>query len=151
MEGVKGVGREGTALKQNDTYGSGAIAVVSPTNSNVAPTVPRARYICLANKGNAAANDVRIVVLHARALAAIGLYATTMYVKEDVKMKYVPVPNGTDASTGTIQCTPRRVERASQRSASGTSTPPTCPITRRNSAGGSRPCSSLYLRCFRFQ
>jgi hypothetical protein len=49
--------------------------------------VPSARYICPANRGNAAANDVRIVVLDARALAAIGLYATTMYVKEDVKMK----------------------------------------------------------------
>jgi hypothetical protein len=49
--------------------------------------VPRARYICPANKGNAAANEVRIVVLHAMALAATGLYATTMYVKEEVKIK----------------------------------------------------------------
>jgi len=69
------------------TKGSGAIAVVSPANSSVAPMVPSALYICPANKGNAAANEVRIVVLHPRALAATGLYATTMYVKEDVKIK----------------------------------------------------------------
>lgn len=49
--------------------------------------VPSALYICPANKGNAAANEVRIVVLHARAVAAIGLYATMMYVKEEVKIK----------------------------------------------------------------
>ncbi len=69
------------------TYGIGAIAVVSPANSSVAPIVPSVRYICPANNGNAAANEVRIVVLHARALAAIGLYATMMYVNEEVKMK----------------------------------------------------------------
>jgi hypothetical protein len=70
-----------------NTHGSGAIAVVSPANSSVAPTVPSAWYICPANKGNAAANEVRIVVLLARAIAATGLYATTMYVKEEVKIK----------------------------------------------------------------
>lgn len=71
----------------NMTYGSGAMAVVIPARSTVAPTVPSASYICPANSGNAAANVVRIVVLHVSANDAIGRCATTMYVKEDVKMK----------------------------------------------------------------
>jgi len=35
--------------------------------------------------------------------AAIGRYATTRYVYEEVKTRYVPVPNGTDAMMGAIQ------------------------------------------------
>ena len=71
----------------NMTHGSGAIAIVIPASSAVAPTVPSVLYICPANKGNAAAKVVRIVVLHVSANDAIDLCATTMYVKEDVKMK----------------------------------------------------------------
>lgn len=57
------------------------------------------------------------------------------------------MPNGTDASTGTIQCTPTRDDvNANQKREMGTSTPPTCPIRSRNSAGGSFwPWTSLYL------
>ena len=69
------------------TYGSGAIAVVNPASSTVAPTVPSVSYICLANSGNTAANVVRIVVLHVSANDAMGRCATTMYVKEDVNIK----------------------------------------------------------------
>ena len=132
---------------RNLTYGSGAITVVSPANSAVAPTVPSLLYICPANSGNAAAKIVRIAALHVSASAATERYASTMYVIDDAKMKKVAVPNGTVASIGTIQCTPRYVVNASQKSPIGASTAPTCPIRSRNSGGGSSwPCASLYSR-----
>ena len=53
------------------------MAVARPARSTVAPTVPKARYICDANSGNAAANDERIAELLAIADAATGRYATT--------------------------------------------------------------------------
>lgn len=78
IQKVVGMVEVAEGVSRRCTYGSGAIAVVSPAKSSVAPTVPRARYICPANSGNAAAKAVRIVVLHASALAASGRYATTM-------------------------------------------------------------------------
>jgi len=59
------------------------MAVARPASSTVAPTVPKAAYICAVNNGNAAANDERIAELLAIADAAIGRYATTRYVNED--------------------------------------------------------------------
>ena len=44
-------------------------------------------------------------VFAAIADAAIGLYAVTRYVKMPVKQKRTPVPKGTEARMGTIQCT----------------------------------------------
>ena len=78
------------------TYGSGAMRVISPARSAVAPTVPRALYICPAKRGNTAANVERIALFAAIALAAIGRYAVTRYVKTEVKMRTMPVPKGTD-------------------------------------------------------
>lgn len=87
------------------TYGSGVMSVVSPASRAVAPTVPRRSYIWPANSGNTAANVDRSALLLAIADAAIGRYATTRYVNVDVKMKYTPAPNGTDAMMGTIHGT----------------------------------------------
>lgn len=87
------------------THGIGAARVVKPASSAVAPTVPRRWYICPAKSGNAAANDVRTKVFEDIADAAIGRYAVTRYVKMVEKQKRMPMPNGTDAIMGTIQCT----------------------------------------------
>ena len=88
--------------------------VVSPASKAVAPTVPSLAYIAGANSGNPAANELRIALFAAMADAAIGRYATTRYVKVDVKTKYVPVPKGTDPMIGTIQCTCGKVVNAIQ-------------------------------------
>lgn len=69
------------------TYGSGAIKVVNPASSAVAPTVPSLAYIAGANRGNPAANDERIALFAAIADAAIGRYATTRYVKTELYTK----------------------------------------------------------------
>lgn len=53
-------------------HGSGAITVVSPARSAVAPTEPSFEYIAGANRGNPAANDERIALFEAIADAAIG-------------------------------------------------------------------------------
>ena len=66
-----------TLKREKSTHGNGAMAVARPASSAVAPTVPKAAYICDANNGNAAANDERIAELLAIADAAIGRYATT--------------------------------------------------------------------------
>jgi hypothetical protein len=58
-------------------YGSGAITVINPASSAVAPTVPSLAYIAPANKGNPAAKDERTALFAAIADAAIGRYATT--------------------------------------------------------------------------
>ena len=56
------------------THGNGAMTVVNPASSAVAPTVPSLWYIWPANNGNAAANVVRTKVFPAIALAATGRY-----------------------------------------------------------------------------
>jgi hypothetical protein len=94
-----------TALPDKGTYGSGAITVVNPARSAVAPTVPSLLYIVRANKGNPAANDECKALFEAIADAAMGRYATTRYVKTELKTRYTPVPNGIDAMMGAIQCT----------------------------------------------
>ena len=78
---------------------------MSPARSAVAPTVPRASYICPANNGKTAANVERSALLAAIALAAIGRYAVTRYVNTPVKMNTVPEPNGMEPMIGPIQCT----------------------------------------------
>ena len=83
----RGGGHSDRRLEKCATYGSGAITVVSPASSDVAPTVPSLLYICPANRGNAAAKIVRIAALHVRADTAADWYASTMYVMEDVNMK----------------------------------------------------------------
>jgi hypothetical protein len=67
----------GTESSQGGTHGSGAITVVKPARSAVAPTVPSLVYIAPANKGNPAANDERSALFAAMADAAMGRYATT--------------------------------------------------------------------------
>jgi len=74
-------------LTDEGTYGKGAMMVVSPASNAVAPTVPSLAYIAGANSGNPAANELRIALFAAMADAAIGRYATTRYVKVDVKTK----------------------------------------------------------------
>jgi hypothetical protein len=98
------MGTEFGASKEG-THGSGAITVVNPASSAVAPTVPSLEYIAGANKGNPAANDERNALFEAIADAAIGRYATTRYVNTELKTKYNPVPKGIEAMMGTIQCT----------------------------------------------
>lgn len=48
--------------------------------------------------------------------AATGRYATTRYVKTEVKEKHTPVPKGMDAIMGTIQWTSLYVVNANQNS-----------------------------------
>lgn len=79
------------------------MAVVNPASNAVAPTVPSLEYIAGANNGNPAANADRIALFDASADAAIGRYATTRYVKTELKTKYSPVPKGIEAMIGTIQ------------------------------------------------
>ena len=133
-----------------NTHGKGAMSVARPASSAVAPTVPRRSYICPAKSGNTAANVLRSALLLAIALAAIGRYATTRYVKTEVKMKTMPVPKGTDAMIGTIHGTPRYVVNASQKSPMGASSPPTCPMMSPASGGGCPLCfarmRALYLK-----
>jgi hypothetical protein len=93
------------ASGNSTTDGSGAITVVSPAKSAVAPTVPRRLYIYSAIRGKAQARIVLKKVLPAMAEAATGLYATTRYVNTEVKVKQIPAPNGMDAIIGTTQWT----------------------------------------------
>lgn len=86
--------------------GSGAISVVRPARSAVAPTVPRRSYIGPAKRGKAAANIHRRALLLAIAEAEIGRYAVTRYMKVDMKEKNMPAPSGTEAIMGTIQGMP---------------------------------------------
>ena len=79
------------------------MAVVNPASNAVAPTVPSLEYIAGANNGNPAANADRMALFDASADAAIGRYATTRYVKTELKTKYSPVPKGIEAMIGTIQ------------------------------------------------
>lgn len=85
------------------TDGSGAIIVVSPAKSAVAPTAPSRSYMYLATRGKVHAKTDLQKVLPAIAEAATGLYATTKYVNTEVKVKQIPAPNGMDAIIGTIQ------------------------------------------------
>lgn len=87
------------------THGNGAMSVVNPANSAVAPTVPSFLYMAPANSGNTAAKEKRSAEFDAIAEAAIGRYAVTRYVKTEVKTKNTPIPNGIEAIMGTIQCT----------------------------------------------
>ena len=59
------------------TYGKGTAIVIIPANNAVAPSVPRALYICPANSGKAAPNEERAKAFAAIADAAIGRYAET--------------------------------------------------------------------------
>lgn len=63
------------------------MTVVSPAKSAVAPTVPSLWYIAPAKSGNAAAKEDRTAELLAMALAAMGRYAVTKYVKTEVNTK----------------------------------------------------------------
>ena len=118
------------------THGIGAASVVKPANKADAPTVPSRLYICPANSGNAAADDVRTKVFEDIADAAIGRYAVTRYVKIAEKQNRMPVPKGTDAMMGTTQCTCGYVVNASQNRLTGMRTAPHMPMTRRISGGG---------------
>jgi len=89
--------------KKKRTRGSGAINVVNPANSAVAPTVPILSYIAPENSGKTAANAALSAAFAAIADAATGRYATTRYVSTDVNTKYIPAPNGTEARIGAIQ------------------------------------------------
>lgn len=78
---------------------------MTPANNAVAPTVPRRSYIWPANSGNAPAKAERTNAFAAIALAAMGRYALTRYVKVDEKHRRKPAPKNEEAMMGAIQCT----------------------------------------------
>lgn len=73
--------------------------------SMMAYCVPNAWNIWIVNKGKAAAKELRMAELAAIALAATGRNASTRYKKTLWKDQSMPMPNGTVAISGTIQCT----------------------------------------------
>ena len=85
------------------TYGKGAATVTTPANNAVAPTVPKASYICPANSGKAAPKEERMKAFAAITVAAIGRYAATRYVNVEMTHNRKPMPNPIDAIMGAIQ------------------------------------------------
>lgn len=71
-------------------------------------------YIAFENKGNPAANDVRITAFPVSAAAAMGRNAVTRYVNVLVYTKQMPTPNGMDDMIGAIQWTCLYVVNARQ-------------------------------------